>query len=159
MSSNRDKIAALNTEMLALEEKHSEIYSRENELRAARQLLVRDLLVEEKPFEGTKWELFLGSMNSNIYLQYVDGNESKLEDIKNLCFVSWHDSFTIQDGITLRFDDGDYSLYADEARLLTLFAQKQNFIIIAADIKDKVRRLSRQLTSLQEICHQFNLKV
>lgn len=159
MISNREKLAAIDAEFIAIEEKHSVIYEQENKLRESRILLVKDILAEEKPFEGTTWELCLGHMNSSIYFQYVEGNKDKIEGLQKLCFQSWHDSFSLQDSLILRFDDGDFSLYADEPRQLTMFAQKQNFIIIATNIEDKVRRLSRQLTSLQEICHQFNLKV
>lgn len=144
---------------MELNEKHSELSLQESGLNESRDLLIKEILIEEKPFEGTKWELFLGPMNNNIYLQYLEGNKDKIEEIHQLCFTFWHASFEIQNGIFLRFNDGDYSLTATEFRQLINFAKKQNLTIVAADIEDKVRKLSRQLASLQEICHQFNLKI
>jgi len=158
VSSLRDKLAILDKEILDLDEKRSDLSLQEHGLQESRDLLIKEILKEEKPFEGTTWQLFVG-VNSNFFFQYVEGNEDKLNDLQKLCFNSWHDYYELQDGVTLHFDDGIYSLHSTDPGQLKVFIISNKFIIIANDVEDKVKRLTRQLTSLQEICHQFNLKI
>jgi hypothetical protein len=157
VSSLRDRLVILDKEILDLDEKQSELSLQERGLQESRSLLIKEILNEEKPFEGTKWELFLGA-NNTLFFQYVEGNEEKVEDLYKLCFHSWHSAYEVQDGITLHFDDGVYSLHSSDPGQLKSFIKANNFIITANDISDKVKRLTRQLTSIQEICHLFNLK-
>ena len=157
MTSNRERLLAIDTEIKNLSDQQSEISMKEYEASELRMTVIREILEEEKPFEGTEWELLLGN-NSEAYLLYLAGNHKHMEEVRDLCFRSWHDSFELQDGIELHFDDGKYSLHFNDPRQLSIFAQKQSFIIVAPDIEDNVRKLSKQLTTLQELCHQFNLK-
>lgn len=156
MNSLRDKLTNLDNEIKDVQDKQSALYEQDYSLQEARHVIIKNILAEEKPLQGTKWELFVSTNNNNIFLQYID-NTDNLKNIHNLCFQSYHDSFDIEEGITFRFDDYQYSLCGDPGQLKS-FAIKQNLIIIAKDIDDKIQRLSRQLTNLQEICHQFNLK-
>ena len=157
MSSAREQLDKIDSDLKALRDKQAELSEQEYNLSEERQKLISALLVEEKPFDGTEWELMLGS-NNNAYLLYIAGNHKHMEEVRDLCFRSWHDSFELQEGIELHFDDGKYSLHFNDPRQLSIFAQKQNFIIVAPDIVDNVRQLSKQLTTLQELVHQFNLK-
>lgn len=158
VSSLRDKLAALDKEIFDIDEKQSELSLQEHGLRESRSLLIKEILIEEKPFEGSKWELFVGS-SATLFFQYIEGNDEKVKNLHNLCFHSWHDSFELQDGVSLHFDDGIYSLHANDPGQLKGFIKDNNFTIIANDVEDKVKRLTRQLTSIQEICHQFNLNI
>jgi len=153
----RDELAQVDADLESLSKKQGELSEQEYNLHVRRTEVIKTLLVEEKPFEGTEWELVLGHKNQ-VYLKYLDGNETLMKEVRDLCFRSWHDSFELQDGIELHFDDGQYSLHFNEPRQLSIFAQKQSFRIVATDIEDKVRKLSKELKTLQEICHQFNLK-
>lgn len=157
MSSAREQLDKIDSDLKALRDKQAELSEQEYNLSEERQKLISAVLVEEKPFDGTEWELMLGS-NNNAYLLYIAGNHKHMEEVRDLCFRSWHDSFELQEGIELHFDDGKYSLHFNDPRQLSIFAQKQNFIIVAPDIVDNVRQLSKQLTTLQELVHQFNLK-
>lgn len=158
MTTNRDKLAALDTEIASVAEKQSDLSHQDYELRESRINIIKDIISEEKPFEGTTWELFVG-VNNSIFFQYMEGNEDKMEALRGLCFQSWHDRFEFSDGIILQFDDGVYSLVANDPNQFKDFVQHHNLTIIASDAVEKIKRLSRQLTSLQEICRQFNLKV
>lgn len=155
--SKREQLATLDQALLKLDEKQTEISLEESGLRDSRYLLIKEIIEEEKPLNSTKWELFVGT-NNGMFLQYIEGNEEKISELRPLCFHSWHDSFEIQDGITLHFDDGTYTLHASDPGQLKSFAVNHNFIIIAKDISDKIKRLSRQLNVLQEVYHQFNIQ-
>ncbi len=155
--SKREQLSIIDQALLKLDEKQTELSMEESELRESRHLLIKEVIEEEKPFDSTKWELFVGN-NSGMFLQYAEGNEDNISELRKLCFHSWHDSFEIQDGITLHFDDGVYTLHATDSGQLKSFAVNHNFIITAKDIGDKIKRLSRQLNVLQEVCHQFNLQ-
>jgi len=155
--SKREQLSILDQALLKLDEKQTELSLEESGLRESRHLLIKELIEEEKPFNSTKWGLFVGN-NSGISFQYMEGNEEKIDEFRKLCFHSWHDSFEIQDGITLHFDDGVYTLHASDPGQLKSFAVNHNFIITAKDIGDKIKKLSRQLNVLQEVCHQFNLQ-
>lgn len=158
MTHNRDKLASLDLELEELGEKQDALSTKNYELNVSREAILKEIFAEEKPFDGTTWEFFV-DISSSMFLQYVEGNTEQVEDLHKLCIESWHDSFKIEEGVTLHFDDGVYSLHASDPGQLRNFAQKQNLKIVAKDIDDKIKRLSRQLTNLQEICHQFNLKI
>lgn len=155
--SKRDQLTIIDQALLKLDEKQTELSLEESGLRESRSLLIKEVLAEEAPLDSTTWELFVGN-NSSIFFQYSEGNEDKMSELRKLCFHSWHDSFELQDGITLHFDDGVYTLHAGDPGQLKSFAVNHNFIITARDIGDKIKRLSRQLNVLQEVCHQFNLQ-
>jgi hypothetical protein len=154
----RDKIIEIDKEVDALEDQHQEISNKMFKLKESKDILIREFILEEKLLVETTWELALGTSN-NIYLKLDVNDENKLSSLRDLCFVAWHDSFEIQDGISLHFDDGAYSLYANDPGQLKNFITNQSLKITATDVTDKVAKLSRQLNNLQEIIHQFNLKV
>lgn len=158
MTTNRDKLTALDAELTSLADKQTELSTQDYQLRESRIDIIKDIISEEKPFEGTTWELFVG-VNNSIFFQYMEGSEDKMEALRGLCFQSWHDRFEFSDGIVLQFDDGIYSLVANDPKQFKDFVQHHNFTIIASDAVEKIKRLSRQLTNLQEICRQFDLKV
>jgi hypothetical protein len=161
MSATKDKLSIIDAKILALDEKQTELSLEESGLRESRSLLIKDIIEEENLLDSTTWELFVTNSSSSMYLQYAKGtkgNEEKISELRKLCFHSWHDSFELQDGITLHFDDGIYTLHAADPGQLKSFAMNHNFFITAKDIGNQVKRLSRQLNVLQEVCHQFNLQ-
>lgn len=156
--SKREQLTIINQALLKLDEKQTELSLEESGLRESRHLLIKEIIEEENPLDSTKWELFVGT-NVGMFLQYIEGNEEEINEFHKLCFHSWHDTFEIQDGITFHFDDGTYTLHSPDPGQLKSFAVNHNFIIITKDIGDKIKKLSRQLNVLQEVCHQFNLQV
>jgi hypothetical protein len=154
----RDKLEIIDQALLKLDEKQTALSLEESGLRESRSLLIKELIEEENLLDSTTWELFVTSSGSGMYLQYSEGNEEKISELSKLCFSSWHDSFELQTGVTLHFDDGVYTLHAADPGQLKSFAVNHNFIITARDIGNQIKRLSRQLNVLQEVCHQFNLQ-
>ena len=156
--SKREQVTIIDQELLKLDEKQTALSLEESGLRESRSLLIKELIEEENLLDSTTWELFVTSSGSGMYLQYSEGNEEKISELSKLCFSSWHDSFELQTGVTLHFDDGVYTLHAADPGQLKSFAVNHNFIITARDINNQIKRLSRQLNVLQEVCHQFNLQ-
>lgn len=156
--SKRDQVTIIDQALLKLDEKQTELSLEENGLRESRSLLIKELIEEENLLDSTTWELFVTSSGSGMYLQYSEGNDEKITEISKLCFSSWHDSFELQTGVTLHYDDGVCTLHATDPGQLKSFAVNHNFIITARDIGNQIKKLSRQLNVLQEVCHQFNLQ-
>lgn len=156
MSTIRNKLADLDKEIESIAEKQAELSEQDYQLSEQRRHLIKEILIEENFLKETTWELFV-STNNSIFLKYISGSDIRMEELRNLCFHSWHDSISYQDGVSLHFDDGEYSLYAEDTKQLKSFIIKNNLMIVAKDVTDKVKRLSQQLISLQEIVHHFNL--
>lgn len=154
----RDKLSIIDQALLKLDEKQTELSLEESGLRESRSLLIKELIEEENLLNSTTWELFVTNSSGSMYLQYSEGNEEKISELSKLCFSSWHDSFELQTGVTLHFDDGVYTLHAADPGQLKSFAVNHKFIITAKDIGNQIKRLSRQLNVLHEVCHQFNLQ-
>jgi len=157
----REKLKEIDAEIKTLSEQQATLSEKEYNLSVSRNEILQALLVEENPFEGTEWQLEVSSNGSRhqVYLDLIAGDDKKMEEIRDLCFRSWHDSFEMASGVTLDFNDGRFSLRFDDPRQLSIFAQKQRLIITAPNVSDNIRKLRRQLQSLEEIAHQFNLKV
>jgi hypothetical protein len=153
----RLELARIESELEEVTNQQSTLSEKEYNLHVERNKIIATVMAEEKPFEGTEWELMI-SNQGQVYLNYLDGNETLVKEVRDLCFRSWHDSFDLQEGIRLDFDDGKYSLHFNDARQLSIFAQKQSLKIVATDIEDKIRKLSKELSVLQTVAHQFNLK-
>lgn len=156
--SKRDQVTIIDQELLKLDEKQTALSLEESRLRESRSLLIKELIEEENLLDSTTWELFVTNSSGSMYLQYSEGSEEKISELSKLCFSSWHDLFELQTGVTLHYDDGVYTLHAADPGQLKSFAVSHNFIITAKDIGNQIKKLSRQLNVLQEVCHQFNLQ-
>jgi hypothetical protein len=158
VSTNRERLAAVETEMSDNDKKQSTLREEEYHLSVKRHDIINDILMEEKPLQGTEWELTVGSQG-RVYLRYMGSRQDEvMEPISEMCSRSWHDDFSVAEGISIQFDDNEVSLAFEDSRLISIFAQKQNLTIVAPGVVDKMRQLSRELATLETLSHQFNLK-
>jgi hypothetical protein len=155
----RDKIAELTTEIKELEDKASEIATEATSLRAVREKLIIKVLVEDKIFEDTSWDV--GSYMSGVKINYIKSYGATVYDV----FEPIQEIFSkdgdiwmeINDGISLRLEGGEVSLSFKEAKQVMPFIKKHKMKLTGSSIVDRLAKMKRDAAALESIVHTFNL--
>lgn len=150
----KDDIASISVEIQALEEHSANLQADAWTLRQKRDELIARLILEEKMLAGTTWELALGDVST---LNYKETNPDELSQIKKLIRQDYHCSFEVENGVEIRFDDGEITLSFDEPKQVLPFAKKNELVISGSGVATRLNQLKREAAALELICHQFGL--
>ena len=153
----KEYIDDLTAQVKLLDEQSAELQMQAFSLRSKREELIAQMILEDEVLSGTDWELLL-SVDSSPYLEYTGPVDvDPMQEFIKLAKTDWHCWFELSDGIRLQFDDGDVSLTFKEPRQLMPFVKKHKLIITGTGISDKLAKLKREVATLEDVCHQFNL--
>jgi hypothetical protein len=128
-------------------------------LTVKRHQIIQQLLIEEKPFSDSTWELKL-NYNGKVYLAYVGSRQDdRMDEVDKLCSKSWHDDFKLEEGFTLQFDDNQMSLSIKDVSQIAEFAKRHELTIQGSDISERAEFLRQELSGLETVCQQLGLKL
>lgn len=154
---NRSKLDKLNNSIQKLNQtindSTDELYKFQNE---CGELLIQ-IVEDEKLLKDSLWDIEYFS--EHIYLVYSGiKNDSFLGPINTLCSGSGHSWLDIEPGIQLRFDEDEVSLHFDEVKSILPFAKKHKMKITGSNLSDKLQKLKRESSALEQLIHQFAIK-
>ena len=153
----KEYIDDLTAQVKLLDEQSAELQTQAFSLRSKREELIAQMILEDEVLSGTDWELLL-SGDSSPYLEYTGPVDvDPMQEVIKLARTDWHCWFELSDGIRLQFDDDGVSLIFKEPRQLMPFVKKHKLIITGTGISDKLAKLKREVATLEDVCHQFNL--
>jgi hypothetical protein len=153
----KEHIEQLTNQIKELDEQSAELQAQAFSLRTGREELIAQMILEDKILSKTDWEILL-SGESSPFLEYTGPIDvDPIQEIIKLARTDWHCWFELADGIRLQFDDNEVSLTFKEPRQLMPFVKKHNLIITGVGISDKLAKLKREVATLEDVCHQFNL--
>lgn len=140
-----DAIDKQTKELIKLEEQSSE--------------LIIKIFEEEALLNNTSWELIASSPN-RVHLSY-DESSGSLDDLLSkfkLLFGKTQSSWVdLEEGVELHIDNL-IEIHFDEARMILPFVNKHKVKITNSNVVDKLQRLKRDSSALEQIAHQFALK-
>ena len=157
MSTPRERIELLGKQIKTLEDQSAELQASAFKLRTEREELIADMILDEGLLSETDWSIRLNG-ETNPYLEY-SGNLDlpNIDELVKLARADWHCWFELTDGVRLQFDDNDISLTFQEAKQLMPFVKKNKLKISGTGIADKLAKLKREVSALEDVCHSFNL--
>lgn len=157
MSTPRQRIENLGEEIKKIEEQAAELQADAFKLRTEREELIAEMILEEGFLTNTDWSIRLNG-DQNPYLEYSgDLNLPNIDELLKFARADWHCWFELTDGVRLSFDDNDISLTFQEAKQLMPFVKKNKLKISGTGIADKLAKLKREVSALEDVCHSFNL--
>lgn len=154
---NRSKLEKLNASILKLNQVISDstedMYKLQNE---SGELLI-EVIQDEQLLKDSIWEI--DYFSEHIFLKYSGNrNDAIIVSISALCSESFHSWLELESGIQLRFDDDEVSLHFDEAKSVLPFSKKHHIKITGSNITDKLQKLKRESSALEQLIHQFSIK-
>jgi len=151
------ELDALDTEIEALEDHASSLGAQAYELRSKRDALISQAILEEKLLADSTWEIQSQGGSSSSYLEFTGNWEGSMQKIREMARKDYHSSFSLMDGVDLRFDDNDMTIQFADPKLILPFAKKNNLKLSGANITDRLAKLKREVAALETLVHQFNL--
>jgi hypothetical protein len=151
--SNKDRIVELTTQIKDLEDRAAGLHADAFTLRAEREVLMSEMVLDENMLADTTWEIKLDG-GTSVYLEWTGGD---MDALTELIKTDWHSWFELADGIKLQFDDPDITLTFKEGKQLLPFARKNKLKLNGTGISDRLAKLKRDAAALEDICHQYNL--
>lgn len=152
----KNEIKELTAQIIEKEDASAVLTGEAYALRGERELLVGQLIQNEKLLADTNWELRLDG-GSKLYLEYRDPPGGNMDLIAQLSKTDYHSWFDLEDGIRLQFDDNDISVSFDEPKQLMPFVKKNKMLVTGTGILDRLAKLKRESSTLEEICHTFGI--
>jgi hypothetical protein len=152
-----EQIAELDKSINKLDTLSGELQKKAWGLREKRNKLIAEMILEENLLGQTTWTISMSG--GGVYLSFNGAPQkgTAMDTIAELARTDYHCDFTLQDGITLRFDDNDTSLVFKESKTMLPFITKHGLIINGSSIQDALSKLKREVASLEATCHQFKL--
>jgi len=156
----QDKITELTAQIKEKEDAENRLITEACILREERDILVGQLIQNENILADTNWEFKL-SNGTRFYLESRDSFSGKIGPIVKLftCYNSQFDRFDLEGGIRLQFDSlNDYiSISFEEPKQLMPFVKRNKMLITGTGIIDRLAKLKREVSSLEEVCHTFEI--
>lgn len=148
----KEDIALINDRLKDANKILDQAYDDQSKLCDQKNLLIKDLILEEKMLAGTEWLLVLDKYSNNIELEYITSrHEGKVDEISTLLGAGYHDLFELQPGIEIRFDDNDVLLTFKNSTQVYSFVKKNEMKLDCKTFISKVEALRNQLQSLEEL--------
>ena len=152
----KDKISKLSAQIKEKEDESSALLAEAYKLRGEREQLVAQLIQDERLLSDTNWELRLDG-GSKLYLELREPPGGKMDAIASLSNTDYHSWFDLEDGIRLQFDDSDVSFSFEDSKQLMPFVKKNKMKVTGAGILDRLSKLKREASTLEEVCHTFGI--
>lgn len=144
-----------------LDDRSAELGHQAWELRRQRELLIAQMILEDELLKDTTWDVELsgGSNSGGVYLSFTGrvDDQSPMKKVVDMARRDYHSSFSLVEGINIRFDDNDISLTFKESKMMLPFISKYGLIINGTSIQDRLAKLKREVAALELVCHQFKL--
>jgi len=158
MSDLRDKLKEIDQELDLIDEQKQKLDNQSFDLVVKRHAIVAKLILDETLLENTTWTIKTSSLSS--YLEYNGGRTDipAMKEISEIASVGFHSTFELSPGVRIQFDDNKVSLKFDDNKLVLAFATKHKLKVLGTNITDQLRKLQRQISGLEALCHIFNLK-
>lgn len=157
MSTPRERIDALGKQIKELEDKAADLQASAFKLRTEREELIAEMILSEGLLSETDWSIRLNG-ETNPYLEYSgDLNLPNIDELLKVARADWHCWFELTDGVRLQFDDNDISLTFQEPKQLMPFVKKNKLKVSGTGITDKLAKLKREVSALEDVCHTFKL--
>jgi len=154
--SDRSRIEILNADIKKMDQSINDIVDKISLLQTEASELMIKIISEEKLLKNTLWEI---NVNYKIALDYAGNkNDAAFKPISDLCGGSYHTWLDMEDGIQLRFDEDAVSLHFDESKQIISFANKHQIKIRGSNVTDKLHALKREVSTLEQLVHQFSIK-
>lgn len=116
-----------------------------------------EIILEDKLLEGTHWTLSTGTYQTQLDYAGKLEDQDKIDKIEKLWSGDYADLF-LEPGMTLHVNDEGAYLQFDDPKLMPAFVQKHKLIVDGGQIIKRLRELRREISALEVICHQFNIK-
>lgn len=158
MGNHKETIAELTTSIAALEEQAADLQVRAFKQREMREHLMASMIIEEEMLAETNWEIRLdGNSAPFLELKDIPAEGSPMEAVENLVKRDYRSWIELSDGIKLNIDDDEITLTFAEPKQLLPFIAKNKLKISGTGIQDRMARLKREVTALEEMCHKLNI--
>jgi hypothetical protein len=151
------RIEEITASIKDLDDGSAELQKEAFKLRTEREELIAQMILDNKMLENTDWELRLNG-DATPYLEYrgpLDTNS--MDELFKLAGQDWHSWFELANGIRIMFHDSNMELTFSEAKQIMTFTKQNKIKITGTGISDKLAKLKREVASLEDICHHFNL--
>ena len=99
----------------------------------------------------------MDSGGTKYYLELRDPPGGKMDAVTQLSNTDYHSWFDLEDGIRLQFDDNDISFSFEDPKQLMPFVKKNKMKVTGSGILDRLSKLKREASSLEEVCHTFGI--
>lgn len=154
---NRIKLEKLNATIKKLNDSINESSEEMNKLQNESGELLVQVITDENLLKNSIWEI--DYYNEHIYLKYIGNRDDAiLGAISAMCSESYHSWLDLEPGIQLRIDEDAASLHFNEAKTVLPFSSKHQMKITGNNIADKLQKLKRESTTLEQLIHQFAIK-
>jgi hypothetical protein len=155
--SPRQEIIQLTASIRNIEDQAADLSTEAFKLREQREGLIAQMILDEKMLSGTEWEFNIDV--GYILLEYNGTiSDDHMEKLKQLCHNDYHSLFDLSDGIRLSFHDNEVSLTFEDPKQLMPFVKRHKIVVTGTRMIDKLSKLKREVSTLEEVCHTFGIK-
>jgi hypothetical protein len=157
MKTKRQQIEELKESISNIDLKACELQDEAAHLREKRDTIVSEVILEEELLANTNWEI--RTFDNDVYLQFVGKlKDERFASVIDVVWNGWHSWFNLEPEVQIRFDDAIVTLNFDDPKLVIPFVKKHKLKVTGQTLVDRMRELKRELSALEAINHQFNLK-
>ena len=155
----KSDIDVYSQEIKEMEDKCQEIQIEISDLRERREKLIIKMIIQDKLFEDTSWEIvtYIGGIRLDLIKSYNSSVFDVFEPIHSIFFKDMDVWIDMADGISLRFEAGDTSLVFKEPKQVMPFIKKHKIKLNGGTIVDRLAKMKRDTAALESIVHTFNL--
>lgn len=154
--SDRSRIEIINADIKKMDDSINDTVDKISLLQKEASDLMIKIIEEDNLLKNTLWEI---NVSYKISLDYSgDKNDAFFKPITDLCNGAWHTWLDMEDGIQLRFDEDTVSLHFEETKQIVSFANKHQIKITGSNVTDKLHTLKREVSTLEQLVHQFSIK-
>jgi len=154
---NRSNLEKLNTSIKKIDDSINQSVEDMSKLQIESEEILIQIIKDEKLLKNSIWDIEY--VHEHIYLNYAgDRYDIVMGQISNLCSGSYHSWLNLENGIQLRLDEEKVSLHFDEAKTILPFANKHQIKITGNNVSDKLQKLKRESSALEQLIHQFSIK-
>lgn len=150
--STREKYAALKVHINDIDARRGELAKEECAADNEQNVLVRQLILEEKLLQLTSWEMEWEE-NDTVLHPTLKWEDPKLEPLISLASVlwhSWHSSFELEDGISLELNDGNITLRFEDCKQVSPFIKSNELVVDRKHLHQRELELKKQLQALEK---------
>lgn len=154
----RQELEEINNKLNELNKRRDEFYNENFELSHIRNTLTLEFLKEEKLLKGTKWDVFYCDGQTEYFrLDYIgDADDGKMNEIKTLLKLNYHDSISLESSIKLKVSDNDAMIEFDDIEELKHFIVDQGLIVSFYEVDKKIEHYSKTISILENFKNTFN---
>lgn len=152
------ELAAINKEISDLDESISKLHEKSFPLEEKQRKIIVSEIIDKKMLTDSMWEIEPYSGGS-ICLNYKgDIEDPIMAPIANLSKNHWYHPYDLAEGVELRLDNSYITLLFDDPKKIPRFMATFKITVDGVGILNRLRELRREISALEMICHQLELK-